>query len=281
MANRRAAVTEKWINKRIKDGYGQGTGENYKPWLKVQDFSSLGRVHRIKGWKHGRVHHLFSDLERNIFLYYEWSPHVSDIREQFPLLPVEETVEIAAEIGVRHPIDSNTKHPIVLTTDFLLTVENGLKVTFCPRPVKYLEDMEKPRVREKLEIERRYWLSRQLNCKPVTEEHVSDSFVRNMLWVHPHYKLVDLYPLTELEVNRIAKLLTWLVLNEDLALHEVVRKCDRILKLEVGTGMAVVRHMMAKRFWVVNMNSRIRTRERLALLNTPMGQVYPARRHVA
>jgi hypothetical protein len=116
---------------------------------------------------------------------------------------------------------------------------------------------------------------------PVTEEHVLDTFVRTMLWVHPYYRLADLYPLTELEVNRIAKLLTWLTLNEELALRDVARKCDRILTLEAGIGMGVVRHLLATRFWAVDMNSGIRTRERLALLNTPKGTVYNMRRLVA
>src|SRR4051812_7772371 len=102
MPRLRPLVTKEWIEHRIKIGRGSGSEADYEPWLVIQDFSSLGRVHRIKGWKHGRVHHLFSDLERNVFLHYEVPFSVTDIREQFPLLPIEETVEIAREIGVKH-----------------------------------------------------------------------------------------------------------------------------------------------------------------------------------
>lgn len=281
MGRRRPLVTREWIERRVRNGRGAGAGAEYKPWLVVQDFSSLGRSHRIKGWKHGRTHHLFSDLERNVFYYYEWSSTVIDIREQFPLLPVEETVSIAADIGVRHPIDSRTRHPVVLTTDFLLTLEQGIKTSLCPRTVKYLEDLKKPRTLEKLEIERRYWASRRLILKPVTEEHILEDFVMNMLWAHPYYQLTDLYPLTESDVNRIARLLTWLTLSEELPLCATARKCDRILKLEAGSGLAVARHLIATRHWKVDMRSRIRTRERLVLLNTPRSAAYEVRRRVA
>nr|WP_255193827.1 TnsA endonuclease N-terminal domain-containing protein [Brevibacillus laterosporus] len=51
------------------------------------------------------------------------------MREQFPLLPLEETIVIANELGINHPTDPKTGSPIVMTTDFLLTVNKGQNVT--------------------------------------------------------------------------------------------------------------------------------------------------------
>lgn len=268
MPRLRPLTTPEWIENRIKKGWGSGTGIDYMPWLVIQDFASLGRTHRIRGWKHGRAHHLFSDLERNVFLCYQWPRSVIDIREQFPLLPLEETIEIAKEIGVRHPIDRRTKCPIVMTTDLLLTVQQGLQSILCPRTVKYMKDVLKPRTQEKLEIERRYWLAphRKLKLKIITEKYVSQAFIKNMLWVHPYYWLTDLYPLTCHEVKKIASLLTELILNEELSLRSIALKCDRILRLEQGTGLAVIRHLLANRFWEVDMHIRIRTDAPLVLL---------------
>lgn len=76
------------IDKIIKEGRGDGKGENYKPWIKIQDVPSLGRSSRISGIKTGRQHELLSDMERNYFLFLEYSDKVQDIREQFPLLPI-------------------------------------------------------------------------------------------------------------------------------------------------------------------------------------------------
>lgn len=111
---KRITQIEKWI----KEGRGSGVGIDYKPWLKIQDVSSLGRSTRLKGIKTNRQHEFLSDLERNYFYLTEYSDEVIDIREQFPLLPLEETIVIADELGIKHPTDLKTGKPIVMTTDF-------------------------------------------------------------------------------------------------------------------------------------------------------------------
>jgi hypothetical protein len=283
MARWRVAVTDGWIMSRIKQGHGAGEGQDYKPWLTVRDFASLGRVHRVWGWKANRIHHLFSDLELKVFLHFLWPESVKDQREQFPLLPLEETIEIAKEMGVRHPTDPRTKHPIVMTTDIVLTVEPGLEKTYRPFTVKYMKDLGKLRTIEKLEIERRYWATpyRNLKLKIMTEQQVSSEFVASMLWVLPFYEVTALYPLTELEIRRAASVLTQLLLHEDVSLRIVAQKCDRILRLEKGTSLAVVRHLIARRYWDVDMTRRIRTNERLTLLRLPETILHSGRRLVA
>ncbi|SDJ23940.1 hypothetical protein SAMN04488123_12245 [Natribacillus halophilus] len=56
---KRTSEVDKWI----KEGRGTGSGAEYRPWLKVQDVSSLGRSTRLKGIKTGRQHEFLSDLE--------------------------------------------------------------------------------------------------------------------------------------------------------------------------------------------------------------------------
>jgi len=163
MARPRFRSTPESISKRIAEGRGQGVGNNYRPWHEVQDFPSRGVAHRPMGWKTGRVHHLFSNLEFTIFLIYDVLDRIIDIREQFPLHPLEETLEIAKKIGVKHPIDPTTSYPIVMTTDFLLKLRVGRDIVFHARTVKYRKDLDDLRVREKFEIERRYWLRRGID----------------------------------------------------------------------------------------------------------------------
>lgn len=43
----RTSTVEKWNI----EGDGTGTGTDYRPWLKIQDVSSLGRSTRLKGIK--------------------------------------------------------------------------------------------------------------------------------------------------------------------------------------------------------------------------------------
>lgn len=94
----RTSKIEKWI----KEGRGSGIGAEYKPWLHIQDVSSLGRSTRLRGIKTTRQHEFLSDLERNYFYLTEYSDSFIDIREQYPLLPLEETIIIANELGIKH-----------------------------------------------------------------------------------------------------------------------------------------------------------------------------------
>ena len=91
---KRTSEIEKWI----KQGWSSGIGADYKPWLKFQNVSSLSRSTRLKGIKTNRQHEFLSDLERNYFYLTEYSDVVIGIWEQFPLLPLEETIVIADEI---------------------------------------------------------------------------------------------------------------------------------------------------------------------------------------
>jgi hypothetical protein len=74
------------IQKWIKEGRGQGFGNNYKPWITIRDVSSEGRSHRVFGHKSQRIHHLLSDLELSAFLLLEWHSTTIDIFQSFLLL---------------------------------------------------------------------------------------------------------------------------------------------------------------------------------------------------
>ena len=54
----------------------------------------------------------------------EWNNIVVDIREQFPLTR-EDTWHIADEKGIKHPTDPKSQIPIVMTTDFLITIKGS------------------------------------------------------------------------------------------------------------------------------------------------------------
>lgn len=124
------------IENMIKKGYGVGKGSAYKLWIKIQDMPSKGRVTRVKGIKTHRQHELLSDMERNYFYILEYSDSVQDIREQYPLLPIEKTISIAEELGVEHPKNPATGENIVMTTDFLITIPFEGKTKEIARTVK-------------------------------------------------------------------------------------------------------------------------------------------------
>lgn len=66
----------------------------------------------------------------------EYSDLLEYIQEQYPLLPIEETIIIANELGIKHPTDPKSGEPIVMTTDFLVTTKNNTEVKKFARTLK-------------------------------------------------------------------------------------------------------------------------------------------------
>ena len=266
MAKRKRGTTPKAINKKLKEGRGQGNSANYRPWLHIQDVPSRGLATRIKGWKAGRVHHLLSLLELRYFYILEWSPNVIDIREQYPLLPLEETLAIANCFGIRHPTDPKTKHPVVMTTDFVNTVRHDVTELDEPRTVKYKDELNNKRVLEKLEIERRYWESRKLNLKIVTEDKIPSVLAKNVEWLHGYLHLEDFLNLPNFTISQTISALMRSLKTQSAPLRDLTLRNDDRLGLEIGTSLSIVRHLLANRQLHVDMNKLINPCERLNLI---------------
>ena len=254
MAKRRRETTEKTIKKRLKEGRGQGSGAEYKPWLHIQDVPSQGLVHRIKGWKTGRVHHLLSKLELSYFYVLEWSPLVVDIREQYPLLPLEETLALAEQCGVRHPTDPKSKEPIVMTTDFLIILPGDGRPVEQARAVKLAKELLGQRTQEKLEIERRFWERRQVDWGIVTEREIPQVLAKNMDLLHSHRDLSDRLDISDMQLQDTVTVLTKAVMNGEVPLREATARCDRRLGFEPGVSLAVAYHLLATRQWQIDLN---------------------------
>lgn len=266
MGRSRFQSTPESIARRIAEGRGQGAGRNYLPWEEVQDFPSRGVSHRVLGLKTERVHHLFSESENKVFPIYDVVQPIIDIREQFPLLPLEETLEIARKIGVKHPTDPATKYPAVMTTDFLLQVRLRRELLFHARTVKCLVDLDNPRTLEKFEIERRYYRRRDINWGYVIREELLPALVENAALVHPFGRLSDLYTLTEKEVRMIGVDLARGIRSQKIVLIDLVTQYDDKLRLPSGTCFSVVCHLIARSIWRVDLLKPIEVNERLALL---------------
>lgn len=192
MRGRRFA-SQQDIERHVANGFGAGAGVSYVPWLRVQDVPSKGRSHKIQGVKVDRTHHFFSDLERSYFLVCEFSERVVDIREQYPLFPVERAQAIATAIGVRYPRYLKTTLPYVMTTDFLLTVrEPDGSFKSVARTVKYRSDLVgkgSKRTLEKLDVERRFWNSQGVDWTIITDEFFTPDLIKNLGLLRKYSKL--------------------------------------------------------------------------------------------
>lgn len=249
----RTSKIEKWI----KEGRGSGIGSEYKPWLNIQDVSSLGRSTRLKGIKTNRQHEFLSDLERNYFYLTEYSNYIIDIREQFPLLPLEETIVIADELGIKHPVDPKTNEPIVMTTDFLLTVDKGEGIVEVARTVKMKDELYKKRVLEKFDIEKVYWERRNIDWGIVTEFQIPKIFARNISYIHDYHDLYlhDAFQnINHQQIEELVFLLLQRLLEKGKPIREIANHFDKDTHMPLGSGITLFYHLLARKIIQIDMS---------------------------
>lgn len=272
MSKSRPVIDRNTIDRFLKEGRGQGTLQDYKPWLTVRDVPSLGKSTRDKGWKTGRTHHFLSMLELLYYLILEWSLMVTDIREQYPLLPIDDTLAIAENLGIKHPVHPKTKEPIVMTTDFYISLRNESGNFERARTIKYAVDLSKRSTLEKFEIERRYWEVRGIDWGIVTEHEIPTELAKNVDFLHDSWHLPKYMP--EKDIISIAELLTHLLVERHEPLNELTAISDTQLGLKGGSSLKVAYYLLATRQWHIDMNIPIDPDQPLAVLGTDLRFVH-------
>ncbi|MEA5498337.1 TnsA endonuclease C-terminal domain-containing protein [Limnoraphis robusta Tam1] len=261
MARSKREWTQAKYERYLDVGRGQGEGKNYVPWIKVQDFPSEGRSHRIPGWKTGRVHHLLSDQEKRTFFLFEWSDIVIDIREQYPLADLDLALKIADEMNFKYPEDPQHHIPYILSTDFMITIERDGKPVQVARTVKLSKDLEKKSVVEKLELERRYYEALNIDWGIITEKGISRMFASNVEWIHPNYHLEPTGNADLVELRRIANILKDQLSRaaaENTPITKITTDLDREMNLDPGIALYLFKHLVARKEIIVDMlNSKI------------------------
>jgi TnsA endonuclease N terminal/TnsA endonuclease C terminal len=255
--------TEKKIAEMQAQGYGEGSGANYKPWIAVTDFSSLGRSRRVYSLKAGRVHHLFSDVEYDVFLASEWSRSVTDIREQYPL-DRELTQTIAQELKIRHPHYPGTQVPTVMTVDFLLTVnENGAE-RFLALNAKRDEEAEEENSLAKLEIQRTYFEKLGIEHHLMYHSQLPKQKVKNIAWIRDaQLKEGEVEPRPGYFAALCARMGRELdaPIDARAALAAYCQSFDERHGLEPGSGLRVARMLIQERALMVELGSKDLTLE--------------------
>lgn len=151
---RRKLLRREDYDRALRQGRGKGEGEDYKPFIHVHDFGSRGRSSKMPGAMLSRTHHFLSDHETRFHPFVEFDTSVVDIREQFPILPLQFSIAVAKDLGIRFPNVRGTKIPSIRTIDSLVTrVIDGDK-KFTAYAIKEAVELRNKRVLALLEIER-------------------------------------------------------------------------------------------------------------------------------
>jgi hypothetical protein len=256
LSKRKTGLTEKKVAEMEKEGRGQGKGQNYQPWITIQDFPSNGLATRGKGWKTNRIHQFLSKLERDYFYFLEWNSSVVDIREQYPLNR-EDTWVIAEDKEIKHPTDPKTQVPIVMTTDFLITISNSEGTKHIARTIKPSKELENERTIEKFEVERSYWESRGIDWGIVTEKELPRELIENVEWLHSSYFKIENLPTAALKTY--AEQMKSFIKRSNTSIIEVVTEFDQKYQLETGMGLEILKHLIARKELAVDINKKIYT----------------------
>ena len=270
MAKRNTNWDENKLKRWIQEGRGQGEGKEYKPWLTIQDYPSMGRATRIFGWTTQRIHHFFSDSQLKYFYLLDWEEKVVDIREHYPLLDLETVLEDTADLKLDKFIDKKTKEPYILTTTFLITLLNpdGQK-SFAARSIKYASELSKKTTIEKLEIERRYWTAKGINWGIVTNKDINDVRAKNIEWIHSAMTSDDCNGLSRDEFDDLLDGLLYRLIDNQQNIREIISRFEKDYSLDAGAGLLLFKHLIAGKKIALDMDKPINLNESGSSLRLP------------
>lgn len=242
------------IHRKLGEGRGQGEGASYLPWFTVREVPSQGRVHRGKGKKSGREHVLLSDHEWRLFHILDAAVAVRDIREQFPLLPLETTLSIAERLDVKHPMEEG--EPKVMTSDFLVTESDPLggSPLLWACQVKEADELEDDRSIEILEIERLYWQTLGIPWRLTTERQIPVPVFKSLEYLNEFFwpDRVNVAPERMARIARAMESMLRANLSPLRPLASVADECDDRLGCAPGDSLSVARHFLATSRWKVD-----------------------------
>lgn len=154
------AFTEEKRQRRRAEGRGTGEGPDYIRGLNWDEVPHFGHhTDRLAEGRWGRSCHTHSHVERDVLLWNDASLFTRDIYDHY-VLPVEETREIAAELGIAHPRCPETDVDIDITTDQVVKAELNDQLILIPISCKAIAKLADFNQAEHGEIERLWWKRR-------------------------------------------------------------------------------------------------------------------------
>ena len=258
MAKRNLEWNENKLRRYLEEGRGQGIGKDYKPWLTIQDFPSMGRVSRIFSNKTQRIHHFFSDNETRMFYLLHWEDAVTDIREHFPLLDTGQVIKDKRGLDLDKFVDKQTGTPYIFSTTFLVTIKTSQnKESYIARSIKSAIELEKKHIIEKFELERRYWESKEIDWGIVTQKDISVIKAKNIEWVYSALENSEERGIDNGTKMDLSKELIFKLMNSSNAVREITAEFDDEFQLEKGTGLYLFKYLIAIKNIKVNMDQKI------------------------
>lgn len=172
----------------IEKGAGAIDGDNYRPAIQTRDFSSRGRKHRRKSNKCDGLSHLVSDVERAVFVFAELDPRIIEIRDQVAHTPLDHSIALACDLGIKHPRAQGKLFPV--TTDFLFTFEDGRRLAVEAKD--RAESEMSLRDQDISLLKRCWWQAKDIEYLHVSAQSLNRTVVANVRWLTYGIKDVEI-----------------------------------------------------------------------------------------
>lgn len=234
---------------------GNGRGPEYRPWIDVRSGSTSGEANRVWSRASGRVCHLLSREELVAFLIFDLDEKTIDIREQFPLLPLAETIELSREMKVRHSRGPSREMTYrVLTTDLVVTRAESDGARDFAYAVKTAKRRHHRITMERLALEEAYWHSRGVPWDLFVLDEQHPTLLANIEWLEGvrfcPWESFD-PPVDPAQERRVFELL----LGATDALTAAARRADVELGLRPGTSLTIARVALARGVWSADLSA--------------------------
>lgn len=217
---------------RLRRGLGLGVGNFYKPWISTR-FPSQGTAGAVKGIKTDRRHHYLSDLETTYFFLLERQPQVVDIREQFPILDLDGTLQLCADLGVRHGYRGRFPEPFTL--DFLITEKVSDRQVYRAASVKTEDDAKDPEIQLRLAVELRWCELHGIPWTLVNTDRFTKGLLSTLRQLRGWYRH-RLIPPEDAEAERAAQEFLALYQRQELLSSSTKRLARRLRVTEDRAG---------------------------------------------
>lgn len=166
-------------------------GQVYEPFWRTDDIPSYGiksKVPHVRNTK--RLMHFLSMNELWMYMHLANNPLVVEVYEQYAI-PLEVTLPLADELGVKHPVYVGTRVPIVQTIDFFVTMLDPTSGDeyLAAFPVKQADDALRTRTVEKLALQEGFCLLEDIEYELITSESLRTVHSQNLKTLYRHRAL--------------------------------------------------------------------------------------------
>jgi hypothetical protein len=224
----------------------------YEPALHAVHSHSNGYVYRTPSIKTTRIHHLLSRLEWHAFLFFDFGNY-TNIREQFAV-PLELTLPLAKQMGIRHPYDWKKRRLVEMTSDFVLNNPDG---TYVAVDVKPSEKLTNKRTAQKLDLINRAWAMVGVPHLIVTEKQQNPVVVANYRILHGLALRFEPTPFPQADMAKVNAALFQALHSGHLTLREAAAICERQAGLGRGRSIRSALWFIANHHWSVDITRPI------------------------